>query len=261
MNAHDVIRYYEQYQEDNRLTRDKSNYVEYLLTFNVVKALITTNNVKIKLIDVGCGTGRYSIALSKYCEQITACDIVDDSLKILQDKINHLGISNINILNENAMSLNSIQSNEFDIVLCMGPLYHLDKKNDRDLCLNEMARILKKGGVAVFSYLSTKALWMNVVKGKMSMKEYLNIHDAASIPPFYFSSPNKIIKELEEKGWQIKSHCAVDPISCFFPDIINSLNDDEYNLWLQKVKEKMFTSEYLQLSSHNILIASLNETT
>lgn len=264
MNTQDVIRYYKEYNEDNRLIRDNSNRIEYLLSYDIIASLITTyfNNKKIKLIDVGCGTGCYTIPLSTFCEKITACDIIEESLNILQDKANHFGIDNIDIIHTNAISLSSIPSNEFDIVLCMGPLYHLDQDTDRNLCLAEMSRIIKKEGVAIFSYLNIRALWANVIKGKLSMTAYLNIDtENVSIPPFYFNTPKNIITELENKGWRIISHYAVDPISCFFQDTFNSLNEEEYNLWLKKVKTKMHTPDYLNLSSHNIIIAVLNETT
>lgn len=258
MDVNTVLNYYNTYQEDNRLTRDKSNHIEYHLTYSVIKDIIDkTFNKEIRLIDVGCGSGYYTIAFAKYCDKVIACDIVKDSLRILKSKIDVLGINNVELLCQNALSLDSVSSNEYDVVLCMGPLYHINQEEERKACLAEMARILKKKGIIIFSYLNTSAVWMNVVKNKLSIKDYLTMdNDCILVPPFYFTSPQKIISELENLGWNIKMHCAVDPISCFFPDTINSFNDDEYEMWLKTMKTKMHKPLYLQLSSHNIVVAS-----
>ena len=47
------------------------------------------------VLDIGCGTGRYSLELAKRCSSVTAVDMDASSLSVLQDHAKQLNIQNI----------------------------------------------------------------------------------------------------------------------------------------------------------------------
>ncbi|RDY27896.1 class I SAM-dependent methyltransferase [Romboutsia weinsteinii] len=50
------------------------------------------------VLDIGCGTGAYSIALSGVCKAVDALDFSEGMLNVLKEKIKVEGIDNINII-------------------------------------------------------------------------------------------------------------------------------------------------------------------
>ena len=46
------------------------------------------------------------------------------------------------------------EDDSFDVVLCMGALYHLKSVEERQKCIAECLRVLKKGGIFVLAYIN-----------------------------------------------------------------------------------------------------------
>lgn len=73
------------------------------------------------VLDLGCGTGAYSIALSGVCKRVDALDYSDGMLEVLRKKIESEGIDNINILNKDWMDIdleNEGMYKKYDFVFC-----------------------------------------------------------------------------------------------------------------------------------------------
>lgn len=80
----DIIRYYEQYDEEGRLTRRRWGQVEYLTTMKYLRKYLRPGD---RVLDIGAGTGRYSIALASEGYDVTAIELVEHNLAILREKI------------------------------------------------------------------------------------------------------------------------------------------------------------------------------
>ncbi|MBO3444974.1 class I SAM-dependent methyltransferase [Clostridium sp. CCUG 7971] len=73
------------------------------------------------VLDLGCGTGAYSIALSGVCKNVDALDYSDGMLEALKEKIKFQGINNINIIKDDWNSLDLKDNNmykKYDFILC-----------------------------------------------------------------------------------------------------------------------------------------------
>ena len=74
MNENNIIEYYNKFNEDKRLTR-RHGIVEYITAMKYIhKCLKKIDNPKI--IDIGAGTGRYSIDLANEGYDVTAVELV-----------------------------------------------------------------------------------------------------------------------------------------------------------------------------------------
>ena len=72
MNEENLIKYYNKFNEDKRLAR-RHGIVEFTTAMKyIVKYLKKMNNPKI--LDVGAGTGRYSIELERLGYDVTAVE-------------------------------------------------------------------------------------------------------------------------------------------------------------------------------------------
>lgn len=144
MNKENLIKYYNKFNEDKRLTR-RHGIIEYRTAMEYInKYLSTMTNPKI--IDIGAGTGAYSIPLSEKYD-VTAIELVKHNLMTLKNKSNkvkpYLGT---------ATDLSKFDDNTFDVVLLFGPMYHLISDNDKLKALSEAKRILKNNGLIFISY-------------------------------------------------------------------------------------------------------------
>ncbi|WP_042274314.1 class I SAM-dependent methyltransferase [[Clostridium] dakarense] len=78
-------------------------------------------NEESTVLDLGCGTGAYSIALSGVCKTVDALDYSEGMLEVLKEKIKSQGINNINIVKDDWSSIDLRNNNmikKYDFVLC-----------------------------------------------------------------------------------------------------------------------------------------------
>ena len=111
-----IIEYYNSYNEDNRL-KSKTHLPEYLITMKYIKKYLTPNS---KILEIGAGTGRYSIALADMGYDITSVELVPHNIEILKSKIK--AEHKIKVFEGNACDLSFIEDNTYDIVLLLGPM-------------------------------------------------------------------------------------------------------------------------------------------
>lgn len=143
MNEENLINYYNKFNEEKRLTRRRGQ-VEYLTTMKYIHNYIKPED---KVIELGAGTGKYSITLSNEGYDVTAVELVKHNLKQIEAKSNK-----VKTILGNATNLKKIKDNTYDIALIFGPMYHLITKEEKIKALNEAKRITKKDGIIMIAY-------------------------------------------------------------------------------------------------------------
>jgi ubiquinone/menaquinone biosynthesis C-methylase UbiE len=101
-----------------------------------------------KILEYGCGTGNFSIFLSKQGTEITAIDI-NPSLLTASQKLAEINNVNGKFLQANVTEL-PFKTNIYDVVIGIAVLHHLTEP-DLQRSIQEAYRVLKKGGLAIFS--------------------------------------------------------------------------------------------------------------
>ena len=148
-----VSRYYTEYEEDSRLERSVHGRLEYATTMNYIHRYTDKSS---KVLEVGAGTGRYSIALAKEGMDVTAVELVERNLEILRD--HGKGLANIKAIQGDATRLEGLADDSFDVTLVFGPLYHLYEPEEVSKAIDEAIRVTKPGGVMMFAFISIYAI-------------------------------------------------------------------------------------------------------
>lgn len=137
--------YYSHFNEDHRL-KTRHGQVEFITSIKYIESVLD-NDLKKKILDIGAGTGAYSIYFSQKGYDVTAIELVEHNIKVFKSKN-----SNVNILQGNALDLSRFADNSFDVTLLFGPMYHLLKSEDKVKALSEAKRVTKIGGTILISY-------------------------------------------------------------------------------------------------------------
>lgn len=208
-----VNMFYNEIDEDARLNRSRHGQLEYATTMNYIKRFAKEGS---KILEIGAGTGRYSIALAKEGYDVTAVELVEHNLEIL--KKNSSGLSNIQAFQGDALNLERFEDESFDITLVFGPLYHLYEKNDVHKAIDEAIRVTKQDGVILFAFLSVYAiLFDNYLQGNLVAGLEENFTDDYTVKHFeeqLFTGYDIVEFEqlFAEKNVEYISTVAVDSI-------------------------------------------------
>lgn len=147
--------------EDARLCKSRHGQLEYMTTMEYIHRYLKAGD---KVLEIGAGTGRYSVSLANEGFEVTAVELVESNLEVLKKNSAHL--KNIQALQGDALDLSQFADNSFDVTLLFGPMYHLYDKTDQNKAIDEAIRVTKKGGVILTAFLSVHAImYVNYLSG------------------------------------------------------------------------------------------------
>ena len=169
MNRTEIISaFYDRINEDARLTKSRQGQLEYIVTMNYIHKFLKEKD---RVLEIGAGTGRYSIALAKEGFAVSSVELVESNLDALRK--NAQGLCNIEAYLGDALNLERFADDSFDMTLSLGPMYHLYDAKDQHKALDEAIRVTKPGGVIFVAFLSAHAIictnylynWMSTIQG------------------------------------------------------------------------------------------------
>ena len=158
--------FYNNYDEDSRLVRDKAHKVEYITTTKYIEKYLKIGD---RILEIGAGTGRYSLNYAEKGYRVDAVELVKKNLDILKSKITDK--MNINVIQGNCVDLNMYVNNTFDITLVLGPLYHLYDDENINKAISEALRVTKKGGKIFLAYITDDAVVLSYGLRKGNIKK------------------------------------------------------------------------------------------
>lgn len=226
--------YYNKFNEDKRLTR-RHGYVEFVTSMKYIhKYLEEFNNPKI--LDIGAGTGRYSVALAEEGYDVTAVELVKYNLGILKKKN-----SSVKAYQGNATKLSRFEDESFDLTLLFGPMYHLYSHEDKLKALNEAKRVTKKGGIILVAYVMneysviTYGFKQNNIKECMENNKLTkDFHTVSSKEDLYDYVRIEDINRLnEEAGLEREIIISADGPANYLRQTLNAMDDEAYRLFIE----------------------------
>ncbi len=145
--------FYGQFDEDVRLVGSRQGQLEYRTTMAYIHRFAPEGA---KVLEVGAGTGRYSIALAKEGMNVTAVELVESNLAVLLE--NGKGLNHLAAYQGDAADLSRFADGTFDVTLVFGPMYHLYEADEVNRAIDEAIRVTKPGGTVFFAFLSAFAI-------------------------------------------------------------------------------------------------------
>lgn len=241
--------------EDGRLFRDKKHKTEFILTTDYIDKYIKKG---MKLLELGAGTGAYSLYYAQQGYEVHALEYVRENLDILKSKIKK--DMNITPILGDARDLSIYPDDTFDMILCLGPMYHLDVKG-REKCLEESIRVTKPNGLIYLAYISNNFTFVKCVKKfdnyiekyKDEIDEDFRLTDSQKV--FTFMYPKEMDDLIVKYQLEKVDHVTTDGISSLIIERINSLSEKEFEIWIKYLRATAGREDQLGYGEHLLYIA------
>lgn len=112
-------------------------------------------NKNSKILDVACGTGNYTIALSKLDHSVDGMDLDEEMINIAREKSRKLNLT-INFKISDMREIDKQFVNEkYDLIFCIGnSLVHLQSEDEIRLMLSKVYNKLKNDGTMIIQIIN-----------------------------------------------------------------------------------------------------------
>ncbi|MFT6443358.1 MAG: ubiquinone/menaquinone biosynthesis C-methylase UbiE [Salibacteraceae bacterium] len=257
--------FYNKASEETRLDKGMG-----IFEFERIKSLIEKYipSTSSKIIDIGGGTGKYSEWLAKKGHQVHLVEPVPKHIKIAENRVNKLK-------NKFSVQLGESRKLEFknnfaDLIILHGPLYHLQKKEDRDLTISEAKRVLKNDGIILgFAINYTASTLVGLLNGlihknsffKMCKEELTTgIHNPPDDFPWllaeaYYHKPEQLKDEFVNQELTHINTYAVEGMAWLDKEYFaNMLNNKNKKTLLELIKITENDSYLLPFSPHMMIV-------
>ena len=246
----EIEKYYCKFNEDKRLI-SRHGQVEYTIARRYINEIIGDRK-NLKIIDIGAGTGRYSIALADEGHDVTAIDLVKKNVSTIKLKSNKVKTKQGNALNL------KFEDETFDIALLFGPLYHLFSHEDKLKAISEAKRVVKKNGYILIMYIMNeyavityafKEGNLQKVLAEKKLDENFNCKTSESDLYSYVRIEEiySLSNALNLKRYKI---IGVDGATDYIRPTINKLSDEDFEIYKKYQLSICERPELLGASSH-----------
>ena len=228
--------YYNNYDEEGRLL-SRHGQVEYLTTMKYIKECLEGVSDP-HILEVGAGTGRYSVTLAKQGHKVTAVELVEHNLEILKSKLD--GTESISAIQGNALDLSAFEDNSFDLTMVLGPMYHLYKKEEKLTALSEAIRVTKPGGYILVAYCMNEPTVIQYVFGLNRLSEVMDFNMITS-DWHCISEPKDLFElvrteDIAELDANVPARriklVATDGATNYKREMIDAMDDETFDKWL-----------------------------
>ncbi len=237
----DIVRHYESYDEQGRFEA-RWTRIEYLTTLHYMERYIRPDD---RILEIGAGTGRYSLELARRGYDVTSIELVPRNLEVLRSGI--MESMRIHAMQGNALNLEMLQDETYDMTLLLGPMYHLFEDADKHTALSEALRVTKSGGIVMAAYCISDGPMINFVfkrhlYGEMVEKQYM---DANS---FEIKAENGFVFEHIRKE-------DIDRLMCQFPvERLHYVATDGLPSFMQKELEELDEETYQAVIRYHLSV-------
>jgi SAM-dependent methyltransferase len=214
-----IADFYERTEENVRLVTDA---VERLRTQELLNAWLPPAPAEV--LDIGGGAGVHALWLASQGHVVDLVDAmakhVDQARAASQQAEHPLR----NVIVGDAREL-AYPDGCADVVLLLGPLYHLIDGSDRRLALGEALRVLRPGGIVVAAAIGRWASTADgLLRGYLGEKGFpeiaaqdvaTGVHRNATAHPrwfttAYFHTPGELVTDVASVGFEVDGPVAVE---------------------------------------------------
>lgn len=251
--------YYNKFKENKRLL-SRHGRVEFLTSLKYIHECLDGKE-NAKILDVGAGTGRYSLYLAAEGHDVTALELVEHNLDVLKSERTKAGLkSKVKAYQGNAMDLSRFQDNTFDVTLVFGPMYHLFSFEDKLQALKEAKRVTKEEGFILVAYVMNEYSVITYAFKEKNIKECIkqgmlteDFHCKTRIEDLYdYVRLEDIDRLAEASGLKRKKIIAADGPADYLRPVLKEMDEESFEYFMQYHFATCERPELLGASAHTV---------
>jgi ubiquinone/menaquinone biosynthesis C-methylase UbiE len=263
-----IVKYYSDYDEQARLSGSLGQ-IEFIRTQIIINRYLKSPPATV--LDIGGAAGRYSCWLAEEGYEVHLVDPVPRHVEQAKEASRaqpNRPIASCTIGDARELEF---EDGTADVVLLLGPLYHLIEAQDRNRALAEAYRTLKSGGYLFAAGISRFAstidglvsgyyldpIFQEIMQRDLDTGQHRNpTHNPAYFMDTFFHHPGALKSEVSNAGFKITGVFAIEGISYMMKDfnknwLINSQREFLLDI-LGKIEEE---ESLLGASPHIMCVA------
>ncbi|MBQ9151142.1 MAG: methyltransferase domain-containing protein [Clostridia bacterium] len=228
--------YYTTHDEDTRLVSQHGT-VEFLTTVHYVEKYLTPG---MRILEIGAGTGRYAHYFARKGYRVDAVELMECNIEVF--KANTAPGEAVTIRQGDAVNLEFIPSEQYDVTLLLGPMYHLYTDGEKQAALSEAIRVTKRGGVVFAAYCNSDATVYQFcfVRNGIHDEHYKDLIDRETFA--LRSTPTEIFSLYRKEDIDtIMARFAVnrlhyvgtDMLTHFIRDTVDGMDEETFGLYIK----------------------------
>lgn len=263
----EILEYYERGKERDRLDAARGGApLERERTREVLGRHLPSPPATV--VDVGGGAGAHALWLSSLGYDVHLRDPVPLHVAQAEADAREWGLSLASVAVGDARALD-LGDGSADVVLLLGPLYHLQEATDRRRALLEARRVLRAGGLLAVAAVSRWApILGGLAIGLLEHPEHLRVVEEAAEtgrfdpePPSgftraYLHRPEELREEISSAGFGVLDLVGLEGVGFAFSDFAHRWADPAKQTALMEAARLIEgVPELLGLSPHLLLVA------
>lgn len=255
-----IEEHYNKFNEDKRL-KSRHGQVEHIITLKYIHKTIDDllidreEGYKLRILDIGAGTGAYSVPLALEGYDVTAIELVKHNLMRMKQKCDL-----INAKQGNALNLSKYPSDSYDLVLLFGPMYHLFTEEDKCKALIEAKRVLKHDGVLMVAYLMND---YGVIMYALKEKHLLECYEGYRLDDTFhchsreedlydFVSLDDINRMNEKCGLIRNKIITPDGPTNYIRSVLKEMTETEFDIYLKYIESIAERQDMIGAAAHTV---------
>lgn len=264
-----IAAHYSKKNESRRLLSGRGE-LEFVRTKQIIEQYLP-NESGLSIADVGGGSGPYAFWLAGKGHRVSLFDLVPEHIeeavsinKTARDPLTRVEVADVRSLD--------LESNRYDAVLLLGPLYHLINAKERGQVLRKAADWLTTDGVGFVAYISRFASMLDgFASSYYEDPEYTDIvrqdvetgvhrpslDNTRYFTDAYFHHPDEIQREAEEANLEVVDLVAVEGIAWMWQNFDEMWADPrERGILLEMLDRTDRDRSLMGVSSHVLMVVS-----
>ncbi|MGE6488645.1 class I SAM-dependent methyltransferase [Paenisporosarcina sp. NPDC076898] len=263
-----IIEYYSKFDEWGRLDREP---LEFQINWHFIRKYMPATG---SVLDNGAGPGKYAMRLADQGYNVTLTDLVPKLVEVAQEKAKEMDLDTQfkGFHVADARDLSVLADEQFDAALALGPMYHLQKEDDRQKAIQELYRVTKQEGIVfvafmprikhVLASLMNPRNWspndkMDSIAEFMKTGEFNHSDDGRFTGAYYFNV-EEIKPFMESQGFETLDLIGSTNIGTLLTneqwDYWRNRGEEEFYQLMELLKETASNPHVLGISSHMLFI-------